>query len=228
MSSESSSDSPTETELTVGELKDLIEMNIKAIYAFDKVRLFLAKRIEKSSGQVLYGAGVAMFASTTNMDVILKSSGRRRTIESALKDILEQTMAKLSEEMLFPKWCIKESNDYLSEKSGLPHTTFPIMSCMQLSTSEMASIGNLEQAVRLKELIQTDLSVNIAALYASRPATKLFICKRGALYVAGVATPHTCGHGSVLLKSTECSTAEDALESLLEETAKELTKDMNF
>ncbi|KAG7410749.1 hypothetical protein DER46DRAFT_667384 [Fusarium sp. MPI-SDFR-AT-0072] len=88
----------------------------------------------------------------------------------------------------------------------------------------MAAIGNLEQAVRLKELIQ----MNIAALYASMPVTKLFVCKRDELYVAGVATPHTCGHGSVLLKSIECLTAEGALESLLEETAKELTKEMNF
>jgi hypothetical protein len=70
--------------------------------------------------------------------------------------------------------------------------------------------------------------VNLEALYASLPNTKLFVCKRGELYVAAVATPHTCGHGSVLLKSIERSTAEGALESLLEETAKELTKEMNF
>ncbi|EWY86422.1 hypothetical protein FOYG_10966 [Fusarium oxysporum NRRL 32931] len=92
----------------------------------------------------------------------------------------------------------------------------------------MVNIGNLERAVHLKELIQTNLPVNIAALYASMPVTKLFVCKRGELYVAGVATPHTCGHGSVLLKGIERTTAEGALESLLDETAKELTKEMNF
>ncbi|KAF5588200.1 hypothetical protein FPCIR_7218 [Fusarium pseudocircinatum] len=88
----------------------------------------------------------------------------------------------------------------------------------------VSQTGQVERAVRLKELIQ----MNVAALFASMSVTKLFVCKRGELYVAGVATPHTCGHGSVLLKSIERTTVEGALESLLEETAKELTTEMNF
>lgn len=85
-------------------------MNIKALYAFDKVRLFLVKRIEEASGRVLYGAGVATFPSTAETEIFLRSSGRRFTIESALEDILEQTMVKLSKEKLFPEWCIKVLN----------------------------------------------------------------------------------------------------------------------
>ncbi|KAI7765532.1 hypothetical protein ACKAV7_010487 [Fusarium commune] len=102
--------SSSEIELTAGESKELIEMNIKALYAFDKVRLFLAKRIEESSGRVLCGAGVATCPSPMQAEILLRSSGRRFTVESALEDILEQTMAKLSEEMLFPEWCVKELN----------------------------------------------------------------------------------------------------------------------
>ncbi|EXL82869.1 hypothetical protein FOPG_04300 [Fusarium oxysporum f. sp. conglutinans race 2 54008] len=104
--------SSSEIELTAGELKELIEMNIKALYAFDKVRLFLVKRIEEASGRVLYGAGVATFPSTVETEIFLRSSGRRFTIESALEDILEQTMVKLSKEMLFPEWCVKVLNAY--------------------------------------------------------------------------------------------------------------------
>ncbi|EXK92967.1 hypothetical protein FOQG_05211 [Fusarium oxysporum f. sp. raphani 54005] len=100
--------SSSEIELTAGELKELIEIinrtvNIKALYAFDKVRLFLVKRMEEASGRVLYGAGVATFPSTAETEIFLRSSGRRFTIESALEDILEQTMVKLSKEMLFPE-----------------------------------------------------------------------------------------------------------------------------
>ncbi|KAF4498610.1 hypothetical protein FAGAP_5215 [Fusarium agapanthi] len=98
------------SQLTVGELKELIEMNIKALYASNKARLFLVKRVEKQSGQFLYGAGVARFSSTKEPEVFLRSSGERFTIESALEDILDQTMAELSEEVLFPEWCIKELN----------------------------------------------------------------------------------------------------------------------
>ncbi|KAK2476777.1 hypothetical protein H9L39_12001 [Fusarium oxysporum f. sp. albedinis] len=87
--------SSSEIELTAGELKELIEMNIKALYAFDKVRLFLVKRIEEASGRVLYGAG-----------------WQKIHHRSALEDILEQTMVKLSKEMLFPEWCVKVLNAY--------------------------------------------------------------------------------------------------------------------
>ncbi|KAL5597499.1 hypothetical protein FOBRF1_011292 [Fusarium oxysporum] len=104
--------SSSEIEPTAGELKELIEMNLKALYAFDKVRLFLVKRIEEASGRVLYGAGVATFPSIAETEILLRSSGRRFTIESALEDILEQTMAKLSKEMLFPEWCVKVLNAY--------------------------------------------------------------------------------------------------------------------
>ncbi|KAH7143025.1 hypothetical protein DER46DRAFT_673184 [Fusarium sp. MPI-SDFR-AT-0072] len=109
--------SSSEIELTAGESKELIEIinrtvNIKALYAFDKVRLFLAKRIEESSGRVLCGAGVATCPSPMQAEILLRSSGRRFTVESALEDILEQTMAKLSEEMLFPEWCVKELNEH--------------------------------------------------------------------------------------------------------------------
>ncbi|KAF5713140.1 hypothetical protein FMUND_8086 [Fusarium mundagurra] len=106
---QSSSSSEVEhSQPTVGELKELIEMNMKALYVPKKVRLFLVKRVEKQSGQVLYGAGVGSFESTSCTDILLRSSGKRLTIESALEDILDQTMAKLSEEVLFPEWCIKE------------------------------------------------------------------------------------------------------------------------
>ncbi|EXM26518.1 hypothetical protein FOTG_06819 [Fusarium oxysporum f. sp. vasinfectum 25433] len=135
--------SSSEIELTAGELKELIEMNIKALYAFDKVRLFLVKRIEEASGRVLYGAGVATFPSTAETEIFLRSSGRRFTIESALEDILEQTMVKLSKEMLFPEWCVKVLNDYLSGKSGLLHITFPIMNAgkREKATDEAFAIG---------------------------------------------------------------------------------------
>ncbi|KAF4436901.1 hypothetical protein FACUT_6031 [Fusarium acutatum] len=238
-SSESSSSSESfeiePSQLTVGELKELIEMNIKALYASNKVRLFLVKRVEKRSGRVLYEAGVATFPSTKEPDVFLRSSDRRFTIESALEDILDQTMAELSEEVLFPEWCIKELNGY---REKAIEEAFAIG---QPSKVALAHDVQVERAVRLKELIQSkfnlmasnfiyvaDLPVNVAALYASMPVTKIFVCKRDELYVAGVATPHTCGHGSVLLKSIERTTVEGALESLLEETAKELTKEMNF
>ncbi|KAG5796552.1 hypothetical protein H9Q69_004378 [Fusarium xylarioides] len=108
-----SSSSPSEVEqsqLTVDELKELIEMNIKALYVPNKARLFLVKRVEKLSGQVLYGAGVASYRSTSCTDIFLRSSGQRLTIESALEDILDQTMAELSEKVLFPEWSIKELN----------------------------------------------------------------------------------------------------------------------
>ncbi|KAI3581434.1 hypothetical protein IWW34DRAFT_804131 [Fusarium oxysporum f. sp. albedinis] len=118
-------------------------VNIKALYAFDKVRLFLVKRIEEASGRVLYGAGVATFPSTAETEIFLRSSGRRFTIESALEDILEQTMVKLSKEMLFPEWCVKVLNDYLSGKSGLLHITFPIMNAgkREKATDEASAIG---------------------------------------------------------------------------------------
>ncbi|KAF5644001.1 hypothetical protein F25303_6095 [Fusarium sp. NRRL 25303] len=109
-SSESSESSEVEqSQLTVGELKELIEMNIRAIYSSNKIRLFLVKRVEKRSGQVLYGAGVAMFSNTEDTNVFLRSSGRRLTVESALEDILDQTMAELSEDVEFPEWRIKKS-----------------------------------------------------------------------------------------------------------------------
>ncbi|KAF5542886.1 hypothetical protein FMEXI_7288 [Fusarium mexicanum] len=107
-SSESSEGEPSE--LTVGELKELIEMNIKALYAPNKVRLFLVKRVEEQSGLFLYGAGVARFSSTKEAKVFLRSSGERFTIESALEDVLDQTIAELSEEVHFSEWCIKERN----------------------------------------------------------------------------------------------------------------------
>ncbi|KAI1021661.1 hypothetical protein LB503_013265 [Fusarium chuoi] len=109
-SSNSSDSSEVEpSQLTVGELKELIEMNMKALYSSSKVRLFLVKRVEKRSGQVLYGAGVAMFSNTEDTHVFLRSSGRRLTVESALEDILDQTMAELSEDVEFPEWRIKKS-----------------------------------------------------------------------------------------------------------------------
>ncbi|KAF5607776.1 hypothetical protein FPANT_745 [Fusarium pseudoanthophilum] len=102
-----------QSQLTVGELKELIEMNIKALCLSDKsdkVRLFLVKRVAEHSGQILYGAGVASYQGTKCTDILLRSSGERLTIESALEDILDQTMAELSEKALFPEWCIKELN----------------------------------------------------------------------------------------------------------------------
>jgi len=93
-------------------------VNIKALYSFKNVRLFLVKRVEKQSGQVLYGAGVGTFSNTEETKVFLQSSGRRLTVESALEDILDQTMAELSEEVEFGDWCIKESkgNYYIVTK----------------------------------------------------------------------------------------------------------------
>ncbi|KAF4335752.1 hypothetical protein FBEOM_10398 [Fusarium beomiforme] len=88
----------------------------------------------------------------------------------------------------------------------------------------MAAVGSFQQALGLKELVE----MNLEALYASIPATKLFLCKRGDLYVAAMAKAHTCGHGSVLLQSIGLTNVEGALRSLLEETAKELTKEMDF
>ncbi|KAF5670698.1 hypothetical protein FDENT_11189 [Fusarium denticulatum] len=109
-SSTSSSSEVEQSQLTIGELKELIEMNIRALYVTDKVRLFLVKRVAKHSGQILYGAGVASYRSTKCTDILLRSSGERLTIESALEDILDQTMAELSEKAGFPEWCIKELN----------------------------------------------------------------------------------------------------------------------
>ncbi|KAF5986196.1 hypothetical protein FCOIX_1684 [Fusarium coicis] len=106
--SASSSSDDEQSQLTVGELKEPIEMNIKALCLSDKARLFLLKRVAEHSGQILYGAGVASYRSTKCTDILLRSSGERLTIESALEDILDQTMVELSEKALFPEWCIKE------------------------------------------------------------------------------------------------------------------------